>query len=159
MRLFNIGAEGQLYLGAIFGAAAGLYLGGSGGTSWLVIAAMVRRRCAGGALWALIPGVLRAFFRTNEIITSLMLNYVAGYLLTYLIFESQSYWRETKGFNATVFPTREAAARQSAVWPTWTIDVQGGIAIPLGLLLGLARRRRRSGCSTTARASGSRCRC
>ena len=109
MRLFNIGAEGQLYLGAIFGAAAGLYLGDDGPTSSFVIAAMVRRRRAGGALWALIPGVLRAFFRTNEIITSLMLNYVAGYLLTYLIFESESYWRDTNGFNATVFPAEAAA--------------------------------------------------
>ena len=47
-----------------------------------------------GALWALIPGVLRDFAHTNEIITSLMLNYVAGFFLTYLIFDSASYWRE-----------------------------------------------------------------
>jgi simple sugar transport system permease protein len=136
MRLFNIGAEGQLYLGAIFGSAAGLYLGGSGGTSWLVVAAMVLCGAVGGALWALIPGVLRAFYRTNEIITSLMLNYVAGYLLTYLIFESESYWRDTSGFNATVFPAGKQLPT-SAVWPSWTIHVQGGITIPLGLLIGI----------------------
>jgi general nucleoside transport system permease protein len=88
--------------------------------------------CAGGALWASIPGVLRAFFRTNEIITSLMLNYVAGFLLTYLIFQSQSYWRETKGFNATVFPTGKQLP-SSALWPSWTIHLQGGIPVPLGL--------------------------
>jgi simple sugar transport system permease protein len=136
MRLFNIGAEGQLYLGATTAAAAGLWLGGSGGSSWWVIGAMVIAGCAGGAFWALIPGVLRAFFRTNEIITSLMLNYVAGYLITYLIFESHSYWRESKGFNASVFPTPKSLP-SNAVWPTWTIDLQGGIVIPLGLLLGL----------------------
>ena len=111
MRLFNIGAEGQLFMGAIFGSAAGLYLGGSGGTSWPVIAAMVLTGAIGGALWALIPGVLRAFFKTNEIITSLMLNYVAGYILTYLIFQSESYWRDTEGFNATVFPTEQGPAQ------------------------------------------------
>src|SRR5207249_3295552 len=94
MRLFNIGGEGQLYIGAITGAAAGLYLGGSGGPSAFAIAAMVVAGCAGGAAWALIPGILRAFFKTNEIITSLMLNYVAGYLLTYLIFNTESYWRQ-----------------------------------------------------------------
>ena len=66
---------------------------------------MVIAGCAGGAAWASIPGVLRAFFKTNEIITSLMLNYVAAYLLTYLVFNMNSYWRETKGFNASVFPT------------------------------------------------------
>jgi simple sugar transport system permease protein len=136
MRLFNIGAEGQLYLGAIFGAAAGLYLGGNGPTSWWVVAAMVLCGAVGGALWALIPGVLRAFYRTNEIITSLMLNYVAAYLLTYLIFETESYWRDTTGFNATVFPTGKQLP-PSAVWPSWTIDVQGGVKIPLGLLIGI----------------------
>ena len=137
MRLFNIGAEGQLYLGAIAGSAAGLYLGGRGGASAGVIAAMVVCGLAGGALWALIPGVLRAFFRTSEIITSLMLNYVAGYLLTYLIFQTESYWRQTKGFNASVFPTGKPLP-SSAVWPAWTIDLQGGIAVPLGLIIACA---------------------
>jgi ABC-type uncharacterized transport system permease subunit len=131
MRLFNIGGEGQLYIGAITAAAAGLYLGGSGGTSPFVIAAMVVAGCAGGAAWALIPGVLRAFFKTNEIITSLMLNYVAAYLLTYLIFNSESYWRQTEGFNATVFPTGKPLP-DSAIWPSTTVHVQGDIALPLG---------------------------
>jgi general nucleoside transport system permease protein len=131
MRLFNIGGEGQLYVGAITAAAAGLYFGGSGGPSAFAIAAMVVAGCAGGAAWALIPGILRAFFKTNEIITSLMLNYVAAYLLTYLIFNSQSYWRQTKGFNAAVFPTSKDLPN-SALWPAATVHVRGGIALPLG---------------------------
>jgi simple sugar transport system permease protein len=131
MRLFNIGGEGQLYIGAITAAATGLYLGGSGGASPFVIGAMVIAGCAGGAAWALIPGLLRAFFKTNEIITSLMLNYVAGYLLTYLIFNSESYWRQTTGFNARVFPTGKPLP-DSAVWPGATIHAQGGIMLPLG---------------------------
>jgi len=134
VRLFNIGAEGQMYMGAIFGSAAGLYFGGRGGASPFVIAAMVVCGCAGGAAWALIPGALKAFFRTSEILTSLLLNYVAGLILTYLIFESESYWRQTKGFNATVFPTGKQLP-PSAVWPGWTIDVQGGVTIPLGAFL------------------------
>src|SRR5207244_6355870 len=93
------------YVGAITAAAAGVYFGGKGGPSAFAIAAMVAAGCAGGAVWGLIPGILRAFFKTNEIITSLMLNYVAAYVLTYLIFNTESYWRETKGFHATVFPT------------------------------------------------------
>jgi simple sugar transport system permease protein len=131
MKLFNIGAEGQMYMGAITGAAAGLYLGGRGGPSAFVIAAMVAAGCVGGVVWALIPAILRAFFKTNEILTSLLLNYVAGYVLTYLIFESESYWRQTKGFNATVFPTGKPLPH-SAIWPSWTIHAQGGIAVPLG---------------------------
>jgi simple sugar transport system permease protein len=131
MRLFNIGAEGQLLIGAITAAAAGLYFGGNGGPSAFAIAAMTVAGCAGGALWALIPGVLRAFFKTNEIITSLMLNYVAAYVLTYLIFNSESYWRETKGFNATVFPTGKTLP-DSALWPGVTLHVQGRLVLPLG---------------------------
>jgi len=136
MKLFNIGAEGQMYMGAITGAAAGLYLGGRGGPSAFVIASMVGAGCVGGVVWALIPGILRAFFKTNEILTSLLLNYVAGYVLTYLIFESESYWRQTKGFNATVFPTGKPLPH-SALWPGWTIHAQGGIAVPLGAGFGL----------------------
>jgi ABC-type uncharacterized transport system permease subunit len=136
MRLWNIGAEGQMYMGAIVGAGAGLFFGGGGGPSVLVIGAMVIGGCIGGVGWALIPGILRAFFRTNEILTSLLLNYVAGLVLTYLIFESESYWRQTKGFNATVFPTGKPLP-SSAVWPSWTLHVQGGIIFPLGFFLAL----------------------
>ena len=131
MRLFNVGAEGQMYMGAITGGAAGLYFGGRGGPSAFVIAAMVVAGCLGGALWAAIPAILRAFFRTNEILSSLMLNYVAGYVLTYLIFQSESYWRETKGFNASTFPTGKPLP-PSAEWPAAMLHVQGGIALPLG---------------------------
>ena len=96
MQLFNIGAEGQLYLGAVGGAWIALQLGDREATSTaLYVTAMCVAAAVAGALWALIPGVLRAFARTNEIITSLMLNYVAGLLLTYLIFSSASYWRDT----------------------------------------------------------------
>jgi ABC-type uncharacterized transport system permease subunit len=97
---------------------------------------MVVAGCAGGAAWALIPGILRAFFKTNEIITSLMLNYIAAYLLTYLIFNSESYFRQTEGFNAKVFPTGKPLP-DSAEWPSATIHAQGSIVLPLGAGLAL----------------------
>ncbi len=92
---------------------------------------MVAAGCAGGALWGVIPGILRAFFKTSEIITSLMLNYVAAYLLTYLIFNTESYWSDTTGFNASVFPTSKTLPN-SALWPGVTIHLRGGIVLPLG---------------------------
>jgi simple sugar transport system permease protein len=134
MKLYNIGAEGQMYMGTIVGAGAGLYFGGRGGPSVFVIGAMVIGGCLGGAGWALIPGVLRAFFNASEILTSLLLNYVAGLLLTYLIFESESYWRQTTGFNATVFPTSKPLPG-SAIWPKWVLGLQGGLTVPLGAFL------------------------
>src|SRR5579872_5043819 len=60
MRLFNIVAEGELFMGAITSDAAGLYFGGLGWPTPVVIFAMVVAGCAGGAAWALIPGALRA---------------------------------------------------------------------------------------------------
>src|SRR4051812_49740417 len=70
MNLFNIGGEGQLFIGAIFGAGIALALDGS--PSVLTIPAMILAGAVGGALFALIPAILRAFLSTSEIITSLM---------------------------------------------------------------------------------------
>src|SRR5215212_6559170 len=114
MNLFNIGGEGQLYAGAITAATIALLLGGA--PSPLVIAAMVLAGAAGGALLAAIPGVLRAFFSTNEIITSLMLNYVVALVISYLIFDSESYWRDTSSPTAKVFPQGKTIP-DSAAWP------------------------------------------
>ena len=118
------------------------------------IAVMVLAGIVGGALWALIPAVLRAFLHTNEIITSLMLNYVAYYLMTYLIFDSLSYWRDTSTPDARVFPQGKFLP-DAANWPAATI---GGRVHPPRLH---PRRRRApawSGRSTGARASASRSR-
>ena len=131
MNLFNIGAEGQLYMGAIVAAAAAIAFG-----SWpgpLVIAAMCVGGIAGGAAWALIPAVLRARFATNEIITSLMLNYVAALILNYLIFDSLSYWRDTTSATGKVFPQGKSFA-DAATWPLWSLS---GLGLPLGFLVAI----------------------
>jgi ABC-type uncharacterized transport system permease subunit len=112
MQLFNIGGEGQLYAGAILGAAAGIAVGNHSG--WVSIPAMVAAGAAGGAALALVPALLRAFLSTNEIITSLMLNYVGALVINYLIFDSESYWRDTSSPTARcsrrgrTCPTRRA---------------------------------------------------
>src|SRR5882672_8062544 len=131
MNLFNIGGEGQLYAGAITGATVGLLLGGT--PSPVVIACMVVAGAAGGALLAAVPGILRAFFSTNEFITSLMLNYVVGLVLEYLIFDSHSYLRDTSGFQASVFPQGKTLP-DSATWSNWSVH---GVALPLGFLLAI----------------------
>jgi simple sugar transport system permease protein len=129
MNLFNIGGEGQLYAGAITGATIALLLAGA--PSPLVIAAMMVAGAAGGAALAAIPGFLRAFFSTNEIITSLMLNYVVALIIDYLIFDSHSYLRDTSGFEASVFPQGKTLPDE-ATWPSWTIH---GLVIPLGAVV------------------------
>jgi len=120
-------AQPESVLRVVGGVALALLLKHEPGA--LVIAAMCVAGAAAGACWALIPGVLRAFARTNEIITSLMLNYVAALIVNYLIFDSHSYWRDTKSPSAAVFPQGQAIP-DAATWPFLTI---GGVAIPLGL--------------------------
>ena len=133
MQLFNIGAEGQLYLGAVGASWIALQLGDRDATSTgLYVVAMCVAAAVLGALWGLIPGVLRAFARTNEIITSLMLNYVAGLLLTYLIFDSASYWRDTSTLQARSFPQGKPMPEDS-FWPTFGSSV----VVPLGFLVGI----------------------
>jgi general nucleoside transport system permease protein len=132
MNLFNIGGEGQLYAGAITGATVALLFAGA--PSPVVIAAMIAAGAAGGALLAAIPGLLRAFFSTSEIITSLMLNYVVALIIDYLIFGSHSYLRDSSGFEASVFPQGKTLPDE-ATWPSWTIH---GLVIPLGALVAVA---------------------
>jgi general nucleoside transport system permease protein len=129
MQLFNIGGEGQLYFGAIGSAGAALLVGGK--STVLLVAVMVVAGAFSGAVWALIPGVLRAYLSTNEIITSLMLNYVAALILSYLIFDSHSYWRDLEGFSAKVFPQGKHLP-DAATWSTYDV---GGAIVPLGFVL------------------------
>src|SRR5262245_22775798 len=132
MNLFNIGAEGQLYLGALCSLGIAIWLGPGVGTTTTIIAMCVCG-AGGGALWALIPGALKAFARTNEIITTLMLNYVAGQLLTYLIFDSASPWRDVSTIQTRSFP-QSIALQPSQFWPTLT---PGDIIVPFGFLLAI----------------------
>ena len=128
---FNIGGEGQFYMGAIFGSGIALALGGDTQV-WIAIPAMVIAGAIGGGLWAAIPGVLRAFLRTNEIIVSLMLNYVAAVVATYLIFDSESFWRELEG-TGKMFPKGKIIP-SVAFWPSYDV---GSLVVPFGLILGI----------------------
>ena len=132
MQLFNIGAEGQLYLGAICALGIAIWVGPNHATA-LTIMAMCVCGAAGASLWALIPGVLKAFGRTNEILTSLMLNYVAGLLLQYLIFGSASPWRDLSTVQTRSFP-QSVALQPSQFWPSLS---PLSVVVPLGFLLAL----------------------
>ena len=134
MQLFNIGAEGQLYIGAICATGVVIWLGPRPRPR-ITILAMCVCGAAGAALWALIAGVLKAFARTNEIITTLMLNYVAGLLLTYMIFDSASPWRDVSTIQTRSFP-QSVALKPSQFWPTVTVF---GVSVSFGFLLAARR--------------------
>lgn len=79
---FNIGAQGQFYVGAICAAFAAEAV--RGGPAFLVIPTLLLAGMLGGALWALWPGLLRLRSGTDEVITTLMGNFMAGLLLVYV---------------------------------------------------------------------------
>ena len=82
--VWNIGAEGQLIVGAIAASAVALYFYGSEGGPHVLLL-MVLAGCIGGMLWAAIPAFLKTRFNTNEILVSLMLVYVAQLLVSWLV--------------------------------------------------------------------------
>ncbi|AXK80292.1 ABC transporter permease [Pseudolabrys taiwanensis] len=96
--VWNIGAEGQFIIGAVCGSWLAVITNGTGAGPW-VLPAMLVLGAAGGALYALIPALCKVRFGASEILTSLMLVYVADLLMDYLV---RGPWRDPKGMN---FPT------------------------------------------------------
>jgi simple sugar transport system permease protein len=96
--VWNIGAEGQFIMGAVCGSWLAVITNGTGVGHW-VLPAMLVLGAVGGALWAMIPAICKVRFGANEILTSLMLVYVADLIMDYLV---RGPWRDPKGLN---FPT------------------------------------------------------
>src|SRR6188474_698549 len=96
--VWNIGAEGQFLIGAVTGSWLAVITHGTD-AGWWVMPAMLILGALGGAAYALIPAICKVRFGASEILTSLMLVYVADLLLDYLV---RGPWRDPKGYN---FPT------------------------------------------------------
>jgi simple sugar transport system permease protein len=107
---WNIGAEGQLTIGAIVGSAIPVLFPGF--VNPVVLPAMLLMAMAGGAAWAAIPAVLKTRFGTNEILTSLMLVYVANLFLDWLV---RGPWRDPQGFNFPITVTFNPSAVMNSV--------------------------------------------
>jgi simple sugar transport system permease protein len=109
--LWNIGAEGQFVAGGALGGWLGLathdgaYQGLLGG--WWILPGMLILGALGGALYAMIPALLRVSLGVSEILSSLMLVYIAGYGLDYLV---RGPWRDPQGFNFPVSVTFDPEA-------------------------------------------------
>jgi len=94
MMLWNIGAEGQLVWGGIFAAGTALFLFPDAPAP-LLIPLVIAASAFGGMFWSLIPGALKARFNVNEILTTLLLNYVAIIYMEHLFYGP---WRDPAGF-------------------------------------------------------------
>jgi simple sugar transport system permease protein len=120
MRLWNIGADGQLYLGAFAATAVGLFVQGPPA---IMIVLMLLAGAVGGLLWILIPAMLRAYWNVNEIITTLLLNFVAVLLVNHFAIGP---WRDTGA--AILSATRRIPYELPMIGGT---DIHIGIFIPL----------------------------
>ncbi len=133
MKLWNIGAEGQFYMGA-FGASAVVLLPILPETAptWLFIIAMIVAGLLMGAIYGFIPGILKAKFNVNEVISTLMLNYIAVAWNNYFIF---AIWTEGGFQMSKMFP-------QNAWLPRLTdfgseIPILRGLTTHFGLVIAL----------------------
>lgn len=132
MGMWNIGAEGQLYLGALFATGIALHVASPSANRSLTLLLMLLAGCLGGALWGFIPGFLKARFEVNEIISSLMLNYVALALVNFFVYGP---WSE-RGFGLTPMFPRNAwlpSLSEYAEAMPWA----RGMTVHAGLILAL----------------------
>ncbi|PNY80536.1 ABC transporter permease [Deinococcus koreensis] len=140
--LFNIGAPGQLTMGAIAAMLVGVY--GPAGLGALLLPLSVIAAGAGGALWGAIPGFLKARFGSSEVINTIMLNYIASAIFIFLIgnetfpFLGRTY---TLGIKAEGFEPRSDLLQEGARLPTllglFNVGQGGAVAVSIGLLVAL----------------------
>jgi ABC-type uncharacterized transport system permease subunit len=126
IKLWNIGGEGQLFMGAW--AASGVAFTFPGIPGPLLIGLMIAASAVGGALWILVPALARIFLGVTEVVTTLMLNFVAILLMTYF---ALNVWPPTPRdplITSKAIPTR-------ADLPTLTI---GGVTFQAGLVVAVA---------------------
>ncbi|MGL6069811.1 ABC transporter permease [Craterilacuibacter sp.] len=124
--VWNIGAEGQLVMGAVAGGGVALAFPDAG-ASWLMPAMLVAG-VLGGMAWAALPALLRTRFHTNEILVSLMLVYVAGLGLRFLV---NGPWRDPEGFN---FP-QSRMFHEAAILPLLHSEMRVTVVALLAVLL------------------------
>jgi len=130
MKLWNIGAEGQFYIGAFSASLVVLIPMVTPETPrFIVITIMIIMGMLGGAIWGFFPGYLKARFQVNEIITTLMLNYVAIFWNNFWIFDK---WSDA-GFQMTPVFERNAWLPRLADLAR-EYRVFSGITLHLGLL-------------------------
>ena len=133
MRLWNIGVEGQFLMGA-WGATAVVMvpLLPADAPAPVILAAMAVAGFISGAIWGSIPGLLKAYLKVNEIIVTLMLNYIALLFIQYWVFGpwSEGGFQMTKQFPKTAWLPRLSDFADS-------VPAFGGLTVHAGFLVAL----------------------
>ncbi len=127
--VWNIGAEGQLYAGAIAAVAVGLF--GGSWPAWILIPAVLTSAAVAGGLWALIPALMKLYLGVGEVITTILMNFVGIYMAAYAV---HGPLQEARG----VFPQTDpltVAARLPMLVPGTRLHVGFAGAVLLALAL------------------------
>jgi general nucleoside transport system permease protein len=123
--VWNIGAEGQFILGALAGGWVAMQAGPQ--TSSFIVVPILLAGILGGMVWAGLVALLRDRFNANEILVSLMLVYVATFLLSHLVYGP---WKDPKGYN---FPQSITFAAATQI-PRLVTGLRANIGLPLALV-------------------------
>ncbi len=113
MQIWNIGAEGQIYMGACGASWVALFSGIE--NHILMISAMFLAAFLFGGLWAGVAGLLRARWKVNEVIVTLLMNYIAILAVDFLVYGP---WKDPKGFNFPLTAQFTDAARLTEYFDT-----------------------------------------
>jgi general nucleoside transport system permease protein len=141
--VFNIGAEGQLILGGMAATAVGVRL--QGAPTWLHLTLCILAAMAAGSLWSALPGALKAFRGFNEVITTLMMNYIAVQVLAWSVRQdvvTAATWKFWQYFglkdgaqpfakSATIFDS----AKLPVLWPAMRLNLGAVIAVLAAILV------------------------
>ncbi|KGO35537.1 MAG: ABC transporter permease [Desulfoprunum sp.] len=120
LQVWNIGAEGQFALGAVGATWVALSFPDLPGP--ILLPAMIAMAALAGGLWGMIPAILRQRLRTNEIIVTLMLNYIAILFLDYLVY---GVWKDPTSFG---FPMTREFSPQAVVGRIGSTSINWGLA-------------------------------
>jgi simple sugar transport system permease protein len=123
--VWNIGAEGQLVAGALASAAFVRYCPGGGSAA--TIAGMFLASSAAGGMWSAIPGFLKGKWGVNEIISTLMMNYVALCLMDFLLYGA---WKDPMSMG---FPMTAPFPENARLWAFGRTRLHGGLILALVL--------------------------
>lgn len=102
--LFNIGASGQFMVGGFGAILVGITMKQLGGVHWLVA---LLTGVLFGAVWGLVPGVLKAYFNVNEVISSIMMNYIGMYSVNWAVKSSKVLFNKLRNESHSVAPTAD----------------------------------------------------
>ncbi len=130
MLVWNIGGEGQFLMGAVFASGLAIWLG-EGAPAALALPAVILAGGLGGAVWAAGAAVPRVYLGTNEIITTLMMNFIALNFINFLIFGSSSPWRDPA---VATFPSGRPIPEVARL-PEFFNRLDVGIFVAIGLAI------------------------